>query len=165
MSSTLQPSSSTVATIRGSIQNTLKTDLPPSVLANVIAPYLTSVNQWSSQIAAVLEHSDHPSAANLVFAIRKDLFIAPLFSQSVMGIMLIDLPAPFQEFMNFILKLIEAQKSEKDKPAVKVCSFPRSYCPSATFANLFTSLNVQAVSSNQRLLWKTMIPSTPFLLL
>jgi hypothetical protein len=120
MSLTLNPSFATVTTIRASIQNTLKADLPSDVMVNAIAPLLTTVNQWSSQLTAMLEGSGPPSSANLVFAIRKDLFIAPLFSQSVMGTPLVDLPAPFQEFMNFIHRLIEAQKTEREKPAPKV---------------------------------------------
>jgi hypothetical protein len=120
MSTVLNPSYATIAVIRTSIQNTLKADLPADVMVNAIAPLLTSVNQWSSQIPAVLESSGPLSCANLVFGIRKDLFISPLSSSSVMGIPLSNLPAPFQEFMNFIYKLIEAQKSERDKPVSKV---------------------------------------------
>src|ERR1700675_3013297 len=126
MSAILTPSYATVVTIRSSIQNTLKAELPPDVLANAIAPFLTSVNQWSSQIPAMLEGSGPSAAANLVFAIRKDLFIAPLFSQSVMGTPLVDLPAPFQEFMSFIHTLIDIQKTEREKPIAKVrLSLPR----------------------------------------
>lgn len=121
MSTVLNPSHATIATIRTSIQSTLKAELPPDVLANAIAPLLTTVNQWSSQIPTLLEGPGPPLSANLVFAIRKDLFIAPLFSQSVMGITLVDLPTPFQEFMTFIHKLIEAQKTEREKPVAKVC--------------------------------------------
>jgi len=95
-------------------------DLPPDLMANAIAPHLTSVVQWASQIPAMLEGSDSPSAANLVFAIRKDLFHAPLFSHSVMGTALVDLPAPFQEFTNFIHRVIDMQRSEREKPFVKV---------------------------------------------
>jgi len=145
MSSTLQPSVSTISTIRGSIQNTLKTELPPDVVANAIAPYLSSVNQWSGQISAMLEGPGHPSAANLVFAIRKDLFIAPLFSQSVMGTPLIDLPAPFQEFMNFIHKLIEAQKIERERIIAKVRLPPRFHCRDCLYLIHCNSLNDQAV--------------------
>ena len=118
--SSLNPSYATIATIRTSIQNTLKADLPPTILATLIAPNLTAVNQWSSQIPAVLEGSGPSSGANLVFAIRKDLFIAPPFLQSVMGIPLPDLPAPFQEFMNFIHELIDIQKVEREKPTPRV---------------------------------------------
>jgi len=121
MSLTLNPSFATVTSIRASIQNTLKADLPSDVMANAIAPLLTTINLWSNQLPAMLEGSGPPSSANLVFAIRKDLFVAPLFSQSVMGTPLVDLPAPFQYFMNFIHQLIEAQKSEREKPAPKVC--------------------------------------------
>jgi hypothetical protein len=117
----LNPSLSTAGTIRSSIQNTLKADLPPSVLANMVAPLLVPINQWSAQIPAVIEGSGTSSAANLVFAIRKDLFISPTFSQSVLGQALVDLPAPFRDFMNFIHQLIEAQRTEREKPVAKVC--------------------------------------------
>ena len=120
MSTVLNPPHATIATIRTSIQSTLKAELPPDVLASAIAPLLTTVNQWSSQISTLLEGPGPPLSANLVFAIRKDLFIAPLFSQSVMGITLVDLPTPFQEFMTFIHKLIEAQKTEREKTVPKV---------------------------------------------
>ena len=119
----LNPSLSTAGTIRSSIQNALKLDLPPGVLANMIAPLLVPINQWSTQIPAVLEGSGTSSAANaanLVFAIRKDLFVSPSFSQSVMGQALVDLPGPFRDFMNFIHQLIEVQKTEREKPIAKV---------------------------------------------
>jgi len=109
-----------MVTIRSSIQNTLKADLPPEMLINAIAPFLTSVNQWSTQIPLIIEGTGSSSSVNLVFAIRKDLFVAPQFTQSVMGTALADLPAPFQEFISFIHKLIDAQKT--DKVPVKVVS-------------------------------------------
>ncbi len=87
--------------------------------ASVIAPLLSTVNQWSSQLPILLEGT---SPLNLVFSIRKDLFITLSFSQCVLGISLVDLPAPFQEFITFIQKLIEAQKSDKDKASSKVKS-------------------------------------------
>jgi hypothetical protein len=128
MSTVLNPSYATVVAIRSSIQNTLKADLPPNLLANGIAPLLASVNQWSTQIPAMLEGPGLPVSVNLVFAIRKDLFLAPQFTQSILGIATADLPPPFQEFLNFILKLIEAQKTEKEKVAPKVC--PLKFCVS-----------------------------------
>jgi hypothetical protein len=109
-----------MAAIRTTIQNTLKSDLPSEVLVNAIAPLLTTVNLWSNQIPAVLDGSGSATSAGLVFGIRKDLFIAPLFSSSVMGIPLSGLPPPFQEFMSFIQKLIEAQKNERDKSVPRV---------------------------------------------
>lgn len=90
------------------------------MLANVIAPLLSSVNLWSTQIPALLDGTGSSSSLNLVFAIRKDLFVAPQFVQSIMGIPLADLPAPFQEFISFIHKLIDAQKTDKDKVPQKV---------------------------------------------
>lgn len=112
-SSMLNPSYATIATIRSSIQNTLKTDLPSEMLINAISPFLISVNQWSTQIPSMLDGVGSPASVNLVFAIRKDLFVAPQFTQTVMGTALADLPAPFQEFNSFIHKLIDAQKTDK----------------------------------------------------
>jgi len=68
----------------------------------------------------MLEGAGSPGTANLVFAIRKDLFIGPQFNQSVLGIPLAELPTPFQEFLNFIHKLIEAQMKDKEKSPIKV---------------------------------------------
>ena len=68
----------------------------------------------------MLEGAGIPSSVNLVFAIRKDLFAGPQFSQSVLGPVLADLPTSFQDFVSFIQKLIEAQKTEKDKVLPKV---------------------------------------------
>lgn len=120
MSSNLTPPHSAIVTIRSSIQSTLKNELPAVMLANVIAPLLSSVNLWSTQIPALLDGTGSSSSVNLVFAIRKDLFVAPQFVQSIMGIPLADLPAPFQEFISFIHKLIDAQKTDKDKVPQKV---------------------------------------------
>jgi hypothetical protein len=120
MSTVLVPPYSTIATIHTTIQNTLKAELPPNLVINAIAPYLTSVNQWASQIPALLEGPGPSASANLVFAIRKDLFVAPQFTQSVMGPSMADLPAPFQEFLAFIRKLIDAQKPDKERSLPKV---------------------------------------------
>ena len=120
MVSTLNPSVATLQATLPSIQNAMKLELPPDVLANSIAPFLSLVNQWSTQIPAMLEVSGPNSAANLVFAIRKELFNAPHYTHSVLGIPASSLPTPFQEFLNFIFKLIEAQRSDKDKVLSKV---------------------------------------------
>jgi hypothetical protein len=120
MSSALQPSYAVVATIKTSINSTLATELPAEVRANVIASLLAQVNQWSTQIPAMLEVSTPPLPVNLVFAIRKELFVAPLFVTSTLGVAIPELPVPFQEFLAFIASLIEAQKSDKEKPIVKV---------------------------------------------
>ena len=123
MSTALNPAYATVHTVRAAIQHALKADLPSDMLANAIAPHLTTVNQWVTQIPAVLEGPAALSGVNLVFAIRKDLFVAPQFTQSVMGITLVDLPTPFQEFISFTHKLIDAQKVVPEKlPAPRVSS-------------------------------------------
>ena len=119
MANILSPSLSAMATVRSSIQSCMKMELSADQQASVIAPLLSTVNQWSSQLPILLEGT---SPLNLVFSICKDLFIAPSFSQCVLGISLVDLPAPFQEFVTFIQKLIEAQKSDKDKTSSKVKS-------------------------------------------
>ena len=118
MPATLNPPYASLVTIRTSIQNALKTDLPPDMLANAIMPLLTTVNQWSSQISIMLQDSGSVISINLIVSIRKDLFVAPTFSQTVLGPSVAELPPPFQEFQNFIHKLIDAQKA--DRPAHKV---------------------------------------------
>lgn len=123
MANTLVPSVVAVATIKTSIANALATDLPSEVRASMIAPLLAQVNQWASQIPVLVETLDH-TPANLVFSIRKELFLTPPFTQCVLGIPIPELPSAFQEFLNFIHKLIDAQKSDKDKPIQKVFLFP-----------------------------------------
>ena len=121
MSATLNPSVPTVTSIRASIQAMLKAEMPADLLATSVAPLLVNVNKWADQIPAVLEG---PGAVNvnLVFSIRKDLFVVPSFTQSTFGPVLAELPAPFKDFINFTYKLIEAQKpNDKDKPVPKVC--------------------------------------------
>jgi len=121
MSTVLNPSFQTMSAIRQSIQSTLKTDIPQDVMPTIVAPLLTSVNQWAHQIPAVLDSTGSAASVNLVFAIRSDLFVAPRFTNNVFNVPLADLPAPFQEFIAFIHKLIEAQKNDKEKAAPKVC--------------------------------------------
>ena len=116
----LVPSHQTVNTIRISIQGSLKSELPPDMQASVIAPLLSTVNQWSTQIPLLLEGTGSTSSVNLIFAIRKDLFLGPAYIETSFGLELAKLPTPFQEFASFIQKLIEAQRVEKDKPLPKV---------------------------------------------
>jgi hypothetical protein len=120
MSAALYPSFQTMASLKTSIQNTLKLDVPPDALANVVAPLVSTVNQWSTQIPLLLDNSGSATNVNLIFAIRHDLFVAPRYTQNVFGLPLSDLPAPFQEFVAFIHKLIEAQKSDKPVPKVRL---------------------------------------------
>ena len=120
MASSFNPPFQAVSTIKTSIANALATDLPSEVRAGMIAPLLTQVNQWANQVSAMVDHTGTPIHANIVFAIRKDLFLAPQFNQCVLGIPLSELPPPFSEFLNFIHKLIDAQKSDKDKTPPKV---------------------------------------------
>lgn len=119
MSSPLNPSFAAMTAVRQSIANTLKADIPADLLPNVISTLLTTVNKWGNQIPSIL---DGPAAqANLVFAVRSDLFVAPRFIQNVFNVPLADLPAAFTEFHAFIQNLIEAQKG--DKPGPKACLF------------------------------------------
>jgi len=120
MANNLNPSYNAVCSIKSSITNTLSTELPPEIRAGVIAPQLVQVNQWASQIPLMLESTASPSPINVIFAIRKDLFLAPYFTQSALGILSADLPTPFHDFSAFIQKLNEAQKSTKDKIPPKV---------------------------------------------
>ena len=116
----LSPSHSAITLLRKSIQENLKTDLPPFTIATLISPFLAQVNLWSTQIPQMLDKPGPSTSANLVFAIRKDLFTGPSFNQCILGIPLNDLPIVFQAFLNFIHKLIEAQKGDKEKPIPKV---------------------------------------------
>ena len=120
MVTVLDPPYQTISTIRNSIQSTLKTGLPNKVLVDAIAPFISTVNLWSTQIPAVLDGNGSVTCVNLVFAIRKDIFVAPLFTQNVFGLPVSELPAVYHEFHSFIQKLIEAQKSDKEKPPPKV---------------------------------------------
>jgi hypothetical protein len=155
MSSTLNPSYQTIAAIRTSIQNTLKTELPPDMQAGAIAPLLISVTQWANQIPAVLEGTGPSSSVNLIFAIRGDLFVAPRFIQNVFNIPTLDLPGPFADFISFIHKLIAAQKSDKDKPIAKVRLVRFALYiifPVSTHPCLFSLISVLVVLPNRRLM-------------
>jgi len=120
MANSLNPSYNAVCSIKSSITTTLSTELAPEVRAEMIAPQLAQVNQWSSQIPLLLESTVSPTPINIIFAIRKDLFLAPFFTQSSLGIAPADLPSPFHDFLAFITKLNEAQKLGKDKIPPKV---------------------------------------------
>jgi hypothetical protein len=117
MSASLNPSSQTIAAIKNSIQNTLKSNIAPEVLPSVVAPLVSTVNTWSTQIPSLLESV---SSINQIFDIRSLIFVGPRFTQNVFDVPFTELPPAFQEFMAFIHKLIEAQKVHKDKPAPKV---------------------------------------------
>jgi hypothetical protein len=120
MANALNPSFNAVCSIKTSIASTLITELPPEVRAGVIAPQLVQVNQWASQIPLMLETTTSPTPANVVFALCKELFLAPHFTQCVLGIAHADLPTPFHDFLAFLHKLYEAQKPGKDKAPSKV---------------------------------------------
>jgi hypothetical protein len=129
MSSALNPTFLTVTALKNAIAGILKADLTPEALATSIAPSLIIINKWSTQIPLMLEGSVPLVNANLIFSIRKDLFIGPLFNQATFGTPLSNLPPPFQEFVTFINKLIDAQRVDKDKVVAKVL-------PSLIFSHL-----------------------------
>jgi len=117
----LIPSLTTVLTIKESISHTLQNHaLPASMRAAIIAPQLAIVNQWSDQIPLVLDNPDAPGNANAIFAIRKELYAAPQFVQCVLGVPAVELPPAFPAFLSMILKLIGAQKVDREKPSLKV---------------------------------------------
>jgi hypothetical protein len=122
----LDPSTDAMALIRSSIQSTLRTNLPASLIANSIAPMLSQVNQWSNQIPSLFDSSGPSTGLNIVFGIRKDLFIGPPYVKTVFGLNVADLPNVFQDFLSFTTKLIDLQKSDKEKSSSKVIhNFPR----------------------------------------
>ena len=126
---TLDPSLVTVQSIKDNILHTLQNHaLPANARAACIAPQLAVVNQWSDQLPLVLDNPDAPANVNLVFAIRKDLYLGPHFIQNVLGIPSAELPPAFASFLSMIHKLIGAQKTDRDKPLVKVrlCVLPTS---------------------------------------
>jgi hypothetical protein len=117
----LNPTLSTVQAIKDNILSTLQNHaLPASARAAIIAPQLAIVNGWAEQIPLVLDNPDAPANVNLVFAIRKDLYLAPQFVQCSLSIPSSELPPAFPAFLSMILKLIGAQKTDKDKPVTKV---------------------------------------------
>jgi hypothetical protein len=118
----LHPSVLTVQAVKENVLAIMQNhSLTPSLRAALIATQLDTVNEWSDQINMVLDHPDAPSPANLVFSIRKDLFLAPHFTQCLLtGVPTGELPPAFPTFLALILKLIDAQKSDKEKPIVKV---------------------------------------------
>jgi len=117
----LNPPLSTVLAIKDSIASTLQNAaLPVGARAAIIAPQLAMVNQWADQIPLVLDNPDAPANVNLVFAIRKDLYVGPQFFQCVLGANGFELPPAFAAFLAMIAKLIGAQKTDRDKPPLKV---------------------------------------------
>ena len=136
MSSTLSPAYQAIVSIRSSIQAALKYDLPIEQRAKLIAPLLATVNLWAPQIPVMVEGPGPSPSANLVFAIRKDLFTGAQFAQNVLGLAALNLPPAFQDFLSFIQQLIEAQKVDKEKVVPKVrISFHAPFFPtSLTFS-------------------------------
>jgi len=144
----LHPAISTVQTVKDNIASVIQNHgLTPGMRASLIGPQLAIVNEWSDQINLVLDHPEAPAPVNLVFAIRKDLFIAPQYTHCVL--LGTELPPSFSAFLAMILKLIGAQKNDKEKPVVKVrfiISHPAG--PRLILLLIFLlSLNVLPVSS------------------
>ena len=130
MSTSLTPSLQTMASVKLQIQTTLKTELAGVMLAQIVAPLLSTVNLWSTQIPVMLEGTGSSASANLIFSIRKDLFVSPSYTQNVLNVPSGELPTPFQEFTTFIQQLIDAQKVEKEKTGPKAST---SHSKSNTF--------------------------------
>jgi hypothetical protein len=122
MPSTLEPTPEVVRKYRTDIQSLLQTDGKLKIA--MVALLLAEINNWATQIPVLLESV---ACINHVFDIRGDLFTAPRFTTNVFNVPFSDLPPAFHDFMNFIHKLIEAQKVVKDKTPVKVLSNP-FYC-------------------------------------
>ena len=123
MSSSLSPSYQTIVSVRSSIKVALKAETPVEQRALHIAPLLSTVNLWSSQIPIMVEGPGPSPSTNLVFSIRKNLFPGAQFAQSIFRLALSELPSAFHDFLSFIHKLIEVQRGEKDKPVPKVKTF------------------------------------------
>jgi hypothetical protein len=148
----LHPSILNVQSIKDNILSVLQNHaLPASLRASLIGPQLAMVNEWSDQINLVLEHSEAPAPVNLVFAIRKDLFVAPQFVQCFLGVPAAELPPAFPAFLAMILKLISAQKTDKEKPPVKVFSLSISSYVLLMLLIIFFSLGALRASSLKRM--------------
>jgi hypothetical protein len=159
---TLQPSIQTVQSVKDNISSVLQNHaLAPSMRAALIGSQLALVNEWSDQTNLVLEHSEAPAPVNLVFAIRKDLFVAPQYVQCILGVSAAELPPAFPAFLAMILKLIGAQKTDKEKPVVKVVPFLRLQAdshliflvllPSSLSAFLALSLNRMSILMKKKM--------------
>ena len=139
VNSELNPTFGTIASVHGSILGVLKSDLPPGTAVDVIGSLLPTINLWANQIPIMLDGPGTSPSANLVFAIRKDLFRSPDFSLSFNGIPIAELPSAYQEFNSFLHKLMDAQQSGKEKPASKVSLIISFYKVVAKFIDLACS--------------------------
>ena len=167
MSSSLSPSYMTMSAVKHAIATNLKSKMPGDLVTNAITPLLNTVNEWSTQIPAMLEGGGSSSSANLIFAIRKELFVAPAYTQCVLGTSPNNLPASFGEFLHFIQKGIEAQKSDKDPVATKVnlpifaSEFPRlilnRLCLSRLVNGLVVPLNSSPSSMTKRITSRSLL--------
>ena len=123
MSIVLDPSPQTISAIRSSVQRTMKTDLPPSMQAEAIVPFISSINRLSSHVSFLVESPSNGAVLNDIFCIRNEIHLAPRYTQNVFGLSGSALPPQFSEFNSFIQKLIEAQKAFKEKSIPKVKPF------------------------------------------
>jgi hypothetical protein len=121
--SALTPSFGVAAAIRADIIGFLRSRGSPEEMANNIAPSLSVINQWSTQIPLLLSPNSPPGCMDLIFSLRKDLFVGPLFVLSVFGTPICDLPEPFQKFSTFIREVIASQKSDKPHQKVRFLIF------------------------------------------
>ena len=134
----LHPSIQNVQSIKDNISSVMQNHaLPVGMRAALIGPQLAMVNEWSDQTNLVLDHPEAPAPVNLVFAIRKDLFIAPQYTQCFLSVPASELPPAFSAFLAMILKLIGAQKTDKEKPVIKVRFFYLSFfCPMSNLRSI-----------------------------
>lgn len=144
----IAPSFAVIAAVRADIIGALKSGNPPDVIAAQIAPSLFYVNQWASQIPLLLAGSGPGSCLDLVFTIRKDLFVPPAYTQLSFGTLVGDQPESFQVFTAFVRDIISAQKAEKPVQKVRFLYFNFNF----ELIFIFSFINVPAPSSLKLLL-------------
>lgn len=108
--SVLSPSFGIAAALRGEIITALKAHTAPETLNAIIAPSLSMINQWATQIPLLLNQSN---CIDLIFALRKDLFTGPSFTQTTFSTSVADSPEAFQVFLGLTRELMTAQRNEK----------------------------------------------------
>jgi hypothetical protein len=117
----LSPSFEVVASLFETIQNEIAKKGDPVELATLVSSLLQPIGLWSNQIPQMLSGTPSSKCANLIFAIRKELF--PTKDTNIFGKALADLPQTVQDFDLFVHKLMDVQeKSKKPLPRVHLRS-------------------------------------------
>ena len=119
----LNPTYEAIVLAQDAIQRTVKLSMASEDYPKLISPWLTMVNQWATQIPVMLREVGPNTSINLVFSIRKDLFLDPHYTHPVFHLPPSELPLEFQEFQDFIRKLIRAQKVEQPVGLASLVSF------------------------------------------